>query len=29
MTWVLGGQKADAPLADAGLYGPVTLKVLK
>lgn len=28
-TWVLGGPKADAPLADAGLYGPVTLKVVK
>lgn len=27
--WVLGGPKADAPLADAGLYGPVTLKVVK
>lgn len=28
-TWVLGGPKADAPLAAAGLYGPVTLKVVK
>ena len=28
-TWALGGPKAGAPLADAGLYGPVTLKVVK
>ena len=28
-TWTLCGPKADAPLADAGLYGPVTLKVTR
>lgn len=28
-TWVLGGPKAEAPLVDAGLFGPVTLKVVK
>ena len=28
-TWVLGRTKADAPRTDAGLYGPVTLKVMK
>ena len=28
-TWVLGGPKAGAPLVDAGLYGPVTLEVVK
>ena len=28
-TWTIAGPKADAPLADAGLYGPVTLKVVK
>ena len=28
-TWTVCGPKADAPLADAGLYGPVTLKVTR
>ena len=27
-TWVLGGPKADAPFAKAGLYGPVKLELL-